>query len=192
MYEARMMKLKVLSTIEMCPGPLDTDCWIWTGYQNPVSGYGQLRWGKRPWQAHRFAYTAFICSIPDDLDCLHLCDVRPCVNPDHLYLGTDQDNQNDRKLRGPDYSYLRGEGNPHAAVTEVEAAEIKWLALEGLHSQQAIADFYGIDQTQVSRIKLGISWPHVVPVPPTEAWKRYQKEARADVVDISDMEELLR
>jgi hypothetical protein len=165
--EGERLRAKLLSRTVERDGPLDTPCWIWIWGRN-ANGYGKMRWNGFGWLAHRLSYGVFVGPFPSDLHCLHICDVPSCIRPEHIHLGTDQDNVDDRKLRGADYSYLIGEGNGNASITEVQAAEIKWLALEGVHSQQAIADFYGIDQRHVSRIKLGISWPDVVPVAPTE------------------------
>lgn len=80
---------------------LNSGCWLWSRNQFR-SGYGHVtikepRWGiGRGWYAaHRLAWIAFKGSIPDGLQVLHRCDVRPCINPDHLFLGTHQDNMQD-------------------------------------------------------------------------------------------------
>lgn len=83
----------------------NSGCWLWCAADNG-SGYGviNLREGDRKYQeyAHRFSYTAFIGPIPKDMMVLHRCDVRACVNPEHLFIGSAQDNQGDmaRKHRG--------------------------------------------------------------------------------------------
>lgn len=81
-------------------------CWIWTGavYSN---GYGTVfgvgpppRKKKRRTQAHRFAYQLLVGEIPSELLVLHKCDVRLCVNPEHLFLGTHKDNTQDCIRKG--------------------------------------------------------------------------------------------
>jgi HNH endonuclease len=158
------LRALLLERIVEHPGPLDNLCWIWTWGHNG-NGYGNMRWRGKVQLAHRLSYMAFVGSVPDELDCLHHCDVRDCIRPDHLYLGTDQDNQDDmyRRGRGP----LRvGDANGRATLTNEQIAEVKWLALEGLLSQFQIADLYGIDQTTVSRAKLGKNWKDVEPKAP--------------------------
>ncbi len=70
---------------------LGTPCWLWTGSLQE-HGYGHFRWEGKVRRAHRFAYVAFKGEIPEGLDVDHKCNVRRCVNPDHLQLLTPQEN----------------------------------------------------------------------------------------------------
>jgi hypothetical protein len=118
-------------------------------------------------QAHRFSYAAFVGPIPDGLHCLHHCDIKHCINPQHLYPGTDQDNMDAMYVRGRDY-HPAGQDSGPAVLSDEEAAEVKWLVTEGRWlSQQQIADLYRIDQSQVSRIKRGKSFRDVKPKEPS-------------------------
>jgi hypothetical protein len=72
----------------------DTGCILWTGSRN-TGGYGQVRWHGRMWLTHRAAWMAQHGPIPAGLGVLHRCDVRPCLNTDHLFLGTQKDNMAD-------------------------------------------------------------------------------------------------
>lgn len=78
-------------------------CWIWTGSVNR-DGYGRLRGsidGKIDViRAPRASWEHYKSSIPKGLMVLHTCDVPACINPDHLYLGTQKENGNDKKIRG--------------------------------------------------------------------------------------------
>jgi hypothetical protein len=79
----------------------ESGCWLWSGPTNVMAderGRVMIR-GKRD-LAHRWAYRIYKGEIPDGSIVCHTCDVRICVNPDHLYAGTYQDNANDRDMRG--------------------------------------------------------------------------------------------
>jgi hypothetical protein len=75
------------------------DCWIWTGRVNR-GGYGCFDVGRGSELAHRVAFKIAVGPIPDDLCVLHHCDVRNCVYPDHLWLGTQRDNALDMVAKG--------------------------------------------------------------------------------------------
>ena len=79
-----------------CP---PSGCWLWDGGVNP-SGYGVLGIIGRNQRAHRVSFEEFNGPIPEGMHVLHRCDVKSCVNPNHLYAGTVQDNANDRVKRG--------------------------------------------------------------------------------------------
>lgn len=77
----------------------DDSCWIWRGGTNGL-GYGQFRMNWRVWASHRLMWTLAYGFEPIGLDVLHHCDNPPCVNPEHLFLGTDQDNSLDMHKKG--------------------------------------------------------------------------------------------
>jgi hypothetical protein len=79
-------------------------CWNWTKYLNVKTGYGET--AKKEY-AHRASYRIFKGEIPAGLNVLHRCDNRACVNPDHLYAGTPQQNCIDRSLRAKRNSSLK-------------------------------------------------------------------------------------
>lgn len=76
-------------------------CWLWTAFVK-ANGYGQFGIGKAKGgaHAHRFSFELHVGPIPDGLCVLHRCDVRHCVRPEHLFLGTQKDNANDRDRKG--------------------------------------------------------------------------------------------
>lgn len=75
------------------------DCWLWQASFSGT-GYGDFRGNGEHWTAHRAAYTAFIGPIPPKMHVLHRCDNRACCNPEHLFIGTNQDNIRDSSLKG--------------------------------------------------------------------------------------------
>lgn len=75
-------------------------CWLWTSYRNE-KGYGLMQYKQRKnIRAHRFSWELVHGPTPSDKFCLHKCDVRNCVNPDHLFLGSYQENSDDMKSKG--------------------------------------------------------------------------------------------
>lgn len=81
---------------------LDKDkCWEWLGYIDRY-GYGCISHGEtnRRLRAHRVSWNIFVGSIPDGVDVLHKCDNRKCVNPNHLFLGSHEDNMRDMAQKG--------------------------------------------------------------------------------------------
>src|SRR5256885_74384 len=74
-------------------------CWEWVGSKREL-GYGQVRYKGRSARAHRIAWELTFGEIPDGRSVLHKCDNPPCINPDHLFLGTQQDNVDDMFRKG--------------------------------------------------------------------------------------------
>jgi hypothetical protein len=142
----------------------ETGCWLWTAATN-LGGYGLLRIteeGQRRMEvASRTSWQLFVGPIPDDLCVLHHCDTPPCVNPEHLFLGTRADNAADRDAKGRHrHGTRRGEEHSNARITEMIAREI--LALRGVGlSQPAVGARYGVSRQLVSAIWRGEAWAHL-------------------------------
>lgn len=76
-----------------------SDCWLWTGTRF-TTGYGLISKDGKLWKAHRLVWTLTCGPIPPGIHCCHRCDVPLCVNPEHLFLGTNRDNQQDKASKG--------------------------------------------------------------------------------------------
>jgi len=131
----------------------DDGCWLWTG-DMLTSGYGRYRVGEYDCRSHRMAWEIMRGPIPDGLHVLHKCDVRNCVNPGHLFLGTNDDNIRDAIKKGRN---ARGEINGHAKLTEEQVRQIR----ADNRSLKNIGASYGIAFTTVAHIKKNRTWRHV-------------------------------
>jgi len=136
---------------------LETGCWNWTAYVSPRNGYGQIWAYRRKWRVHRLSYILHRGEIPDGIDVCHHCDNRACVNPDHLFLGTRDDNMADMVAKGRQRPCI-GTKHGRAKITEADVIEIR--AIQGIPHTK-IAQQYGISKTQVSTIRAGKYWKHV-------------------------------
>lgn len=137
----------------------DSGCWEWTA-SLAGKGYGQIKipGERKQMYAHRLSWMIHKGEVPQGKSVLHRCDNPKCVNPNHLFVGTHQDNSTDMKGKG---RHLYGERNDRSILTESDVRAIKTLLEEGSLPQWRIAEMFGIQQMQVSRIKRGLRWSHV-------------------------------
>jgi len=125
----------------------DDECWIWEGFLNS-GNYGMFRTGDRVMLAHRYSYMIHWNNYRESLDVLHQCDNRNCINPYHLYQGTDWHNTHDRMMRGK---------NNLAKLKEEEVLEIRRLSGLGISGRQ-IANMFKVSKGTVYKIKNRQSW----------------------------------
>lgn len=133
-------------------------CWLWDQSFSD-NGYGQmLRHPEgRRFYVHRLSYEAFVGPIPDGMQVCHKCDVRPCCNPDHFFIGTCADNLRDMRRKD---RHNRGERNGHAKLTEGDVREILRRLAAG-ERQQPIATDFGVSRGAIGLIKRGEKWKHI-------------------------------
>ena len=134
----------------------ESGCWIWTGTVTS-RGYGQLISHNKKVYAHRASFQAFVGDIPDGMVVCHACDNVHCVNPDHLFLGTQKDNLQDMKHKGRS---TRGEKNTQAVLTESKVMEIKSL-LDAGWTQEQVAKHFKVSRSNIGLIKRKARWNHV-------------------------------
>jgi hypothetical protein len=132
-------------------------CWIWTGYREDY-GYGRFKVGGQNVKAHRFAFE-LNGGVIGEMYVLHRCDNPPCVNPAHLFLGTNADNAADRAAKGRDAD-RRGAENGRAKLNEGAVIEIRALRDRGVPLHD-ISAMYGVHRSVVGRIVRRELWAHV-------------------------------
>ena len=119
-------------------------------------GYGRMRWNGRIYLAHRLAWSSRNGDIPKGLCILHRCDTPPCVNPDHLFIGTHADNSDDKIRKGRlRYGWGPGRRNGNARLT-AEGASIKSSPL----NYRDTASKFNISVSRYYQIRNGKAWRH--------------------------------
>lgn len=137
------------------PKPNKSGCLIWQGYKNWF-GYGAVKIGGRVWPAHRYYYhKAHPLEEIKGMVVMHICDVRGCVNPQHLRLGTQTQNLRDMHTKGRQGG-APGIKNFNAKLTEAQVHEIR--SLRGTASQSEVARRYNVSQVTISYIWIGKTW----------------------------------
>lgn len=124
------------------------DCWAWTGYKR--DGYGQWRGNG----AHRHSYELIHGSIPTGMVVMHSCDIRDCVNPAHLSVGTITENVADCVSK---QRQARGESKASSKLSPQEIVEIRALLAEG-RSRRSIAPGFDVSKTTISEIATRKLW----------------------------------
>jgi len=132
------------------------DCWEWQGGERGP-GYGQFSINRYPQLAHRVSYELAYGPIPDGLMVCHKCDNRKCVNPNHLFLGTGQDNSADMIAKQRQCS---GEKNGIAKLTNDDIVRIRVLHASG-RSCRSIAPEFGVSNVLINRIVKRLAWKHI-------------------------------
>lgn len=130
-------------------------CWLWTGHIGE-NGYGIFGVNGRQHKAHRVSYLIEHGRIENDRFVLHRCDVRACVNPAHLFLGTPKDNSQDAVRKGRN-TKLYGERNGKAKLTRAAVLAIRRLCKRGVY-QKAVAQRFGVSEATVSYVVNGGRW----------------------------------
>lgn len=160
-------RMNVLERFEskFIPEPM-SGCWLWEA--STARGYGKFRMSTDPKVsldlAHRVSWQLYRGEIPNGLYVCHKCDVRCCVNPNHLFLGTAADNMQDAVSKGRmkwktpvRENLLRGEAHPKTTITSSDVVTIR----SSDESGPVLARRFGVCVKTISRIRRREVWRHV-------------------------------
>lgn len=128
-------------------GESDDSCWIWTGSKLKNRGYGVLSYKQKGNYAHRISWIIHYGDIPSGLEVLHKCDVRACVNPKHLFIGTQRENMKDMQAKGRKFTKL----------SETDVINIRQMLKNGAKHKD-IASIYNVTRTTITAISRGQNW----------------------------------
>jgi hypothetical protein len=139
----------------------ETGCWEWQAWKKE-DGYGRFARSRGDYPyAHRISYQIHKGPIPDGLQINHHCDNRGCVNPDHLYAGTPQENVQDAIERTGFLEGRIGENAVSAKLTASDVREIRERYKREEITHRELAGEYGVSHTAVGRAIRGESWGHL-------------------------------
>ena len=158
---------------------ISKDCWNWIG-AIANSGYGVLSVGGKKGKTflcHRISYCLYYGKFDESLLVCHTCDNRSCVNPNHFFLGTDEDNLKDmyqkgrhgmlgkkmreeviKKVQLSRKGKYQGEKACNVKLKEKDVMKIRKLLLDGNYTEREIGDMFGVSLYTISDIKRGKSW----------------------------------
>ena len=159
---------RIMSHISINPV---SGCWEWQGTKR--NGYGRMIIGSRTGgtrksvSVHRLSYEIKNGKIPDGMEICHKCDNPCCVNPDHLFAGTRQDNVDDREAKGRNVIFS-GEENGRSKLTRKDVKNARWKRAYRGTSFQKLAVEYCVSKKTMQNAVNGVTWKCVpyMPKPP--------------------------
>lgn len=135
------------------------NCWEWKS-KSGTNEYAGSRWNNKSIGCHRKAYELwFRTSIPSDMFACHSCDNPPCCNPYHIFIGTRQDNVDDRERKGRNkMPHSKGEEHGQNKLTEQQVLDIVKLYKNSNHSYYTLAELFNVSFGNIRKIIKGQTW----------------------------------
>lgn len=140
----------------------ESGCWEFVGCRN-IKGYGKINIGGMGRLAHRVCWELHFGPIPIGMHVLHECDNPPCCNPNHLKLGNDQDNCDDKFNRKRNYN-AKGMEHGNALLNEDNVRQIKRFLHSKQYTQVELANMFNVTRQAIWAIAHGKAWTHVTVV----------------------------
>lgn len=132
-------------------------CWEWSGMMN-TNGYGRFSYKDNHSLAHRISFEMFVHEIPSGMMVCHKCDNRKCVNPMHLWIGTQSENLKDASRKGRMvYPDTTGDKNGNSKMTWDKVREIRRLYKSGV-KKYLIASSFGVSPSTIGNITNNQTW----------------------------------
>jgi len=128
-------------------------CWLWEDFL--LDGYGQVYYEDSRIAAHRYSFILHKGPIPDGYLVCHTCDIRCCVNPDHLFVGTSQDNMNDMKRKGRSPNN-KATNNPNSKLTWYDIEKIRLIGKS--QSYKETSKLFNVTPEMISGIVRNKYW----------------------------------
>lgn len=153
----RVIRADALTRFEGRVAVMPSGCHEWTGAKLK-DGYGSFQFERHGWPAHRWIWIQKRGPIPRGNVVRHKCDNPPCVNLDHLELGTVKQNQDDMVSRGRS---LKGSKNAIAKLDEEKVREIRIAVRDKTSTQLDLARKHGVTPPCINAIIVGRAWKHV-------------------------------
>jgi len=142
----------------------ENECWEWQGSINhKKGGYGQLSHNNKLLKAHRVSYEIHYAKPLNELHCLHKCDNPSCVNPMHLFAGTNLDNIRDKVSKGRCYTgNQKGEKNGASKLTDSDVIKIRELYKTGNYTTFKLGEMYNVNRSTISYIINNKTFKHLL------------------------------
>lgn len=134
------------------------ECWKWLAAKKDGTGYGRISSGARHALAHRYSWELHFGPIPEGMKVCHRCDNPQCVNPGHLFLGSQKDNKRDCMEK---HRHAFGERHGKAKLTEEQVRQIRELCASGVETHEQIGARFGVSKPTVGFINTRRSWRHL-------------------------------
>jgi hypothetical protein len=136
------------------------ECWMWRGNQS--TRYGNIGYKYKNYRPHRFSYMIHngLDSIPEGMCVCHKCDQPFCVNPDHLFLGTQLENIED-KVKKNRCQHMKCETNGNAKLKNEDVYNIREMYADHLHTQKELGEIFDMSEEMIGLIVRGKYWQEV-------------------------------
>ena len=142
----------------------NSGCWLWVGATGTY-GYGNVTVKQESIQAHRLSYLLFKGKIPKGMWVLHKCDVRLCVNPNHLFIGTRQDNMDDMVKKNRQFCgerpYAKGSKNTQSKLTEKKVIKVRKMYKSSNFTMKELSEKFYVSKSVIHAVIHYITWKHI-------------------------------